>query len=160
MSNNPFVGSWTYRSLLNDPDLATPFDKLEFGRATIVIEEADFQLLKGTIGGDDWSLALHGSRAYGSPMQARFQGKGLVNGEQWVYDYIAWLVPDWPNSNATLQRAAMVGSVVRTVPHSSSNDKPDPCSSSDDKTDPPDPPKEKPIAPAGVVASFYAVRQD
>jgi hypothetical protein len=138
MNNNPFVGSWTYRSLLNDPDITKPFNNLEFGRGTIAIHEADFQLLKGTIGGDGWSLELHGSRAYGSPMQARFQGKGLVNGEEWIYDYIAWLVPDWPNSNATLQKLAMVGSVVRTIPHSSSGGG---------------------ISPAGVVASFYAVRQ-
>ena len=42
----------------------------------------------------------------------------MVNGEEWIYDYIGWLVPVWPNSNDTLQRAAIVGSVVRTVPHS------------------------------------------
>ena len=28
---NPFVGSWTYRSLLNDPDLQTAFNDLQFG---------------------------------------------------------------------------------------------------------------------------------
>lgn len=138
MSTNPFVGSWSYRSLLNDPDLTKPFNDLEFGQGTIVIEEADLQQLQGTIGGDGWSLALHGSRAYGSPMQVRFQGKGLVNGEEWIYDYIGWLVPDWPNSDATLQRSAIVGSVVRTIPHSSSGGG---------------------VSPAGVVASFYAVRQ-
>jgi hypothetical protein len=137
--NNPFVGSWTYRSLLNDPDVNQDFDKLEFGRGTIVIEEAAAELLQGTIGGPGWSLALHGSRAYGSPMQVRFQGKGLVGGELWVYDYIGWLVPVWPNSDSTLQRAAIVGSVTRTVPHSSSGGG---------------------TAPAGVVASFYAVRVD
>ncbi len=139
MSDNPFVGTWTYRSLLNDPDINTDFDKLEFGRGNIVIEEAAPELLTGTIGGDGWSLALHGSRAYGSPMQVRFQGKGLVGGEEWIYDYIGWLVPVWPNSDATLQRAAIVGSVTRTIPHSSSGGG---------------------TAPAGVVASFYAVRQD
>lgn len=138
MSDNPFVGKWTYRSLLNDPDIDTDFDKLEFGRGTIVIEEAEPQLLKGTIGGPGWSLTLHGSRAYGSPMQVRFQGKGLVSGEEWVYDYIGWLIPVWPNSDANKQRAAIVGSVVRTVPHSSNGG----------------------VAPAGVVASFYAVRRD
>ena len=58
-------------------------------------------------------------------------------GEEWIYDYIGWLVPVWPNSNAQLERAAMVGSVVRTVPHSSNGG----------------------TAPAGVVASFYAVKQ-
>ncbi len=115
------------------------FNDLEFGRGDLVIAEADSQLLQGTIGGPDWSLTLHGSRGYGSPMQVRFQGKGQVRGEQWVYDYIGWLVPVWPNSDATLQRPAIVGSVVRTVPHASSGGG---------------------TAPAGVVASFYAVRQD
>lgn len=139
MSDNPFVGTWTYRSLLNDPDINTDFDKLQFGVGNIVIEAAEPQLLTGTIGGEGWSLALHGSREYGSPMKVRFQGKGLVNGEEWIYDYIGWLVPVWPNSNASLQRAAIVGSVTRTIPHSSSGGG---------------------ISPAGVVASFYAVRQD
>ena len=138
MSANPFVGTWTYRSLLNDPGLKTDFNKLEFGRANLTIEEEAPAILKGTIGGDDWSLALHGSFGFGSPMQVRFQGKGLVNGELWVYDYIAWLTPAWPNSDSTLERAAMVGSVVRTVPHKSGNGG---------------------VSPAGVVASFYAVRQ-
>ena len=140
MSDNPFVGTWTYRSLLNDADINQDFDKLEFGRGNLVIEEAAPELLTGTIGGPGWSLALHGSRAYGSPMQVRFQGKGLVSGEEWVYDYIGWLVPVWPNSDAALQRPAIVGSVTRTVPHSSGSD--------------------GGTAPAGVVASFYAVRQD
>jgi hypothetical protein len=139
MSDNPFVGSWTYRSLLNDPDINTQFNDLEFGRGILVINEAAEQVLTGTIGGQGWSLNLHGSRAYGSPMQVRFQGKGLVSGEEWIYDYIGWLVPVWPNSNDTLQRAAIVGSIVRTIPHSSGNGG---------------------VAPAGVVASFYAVRLD
>lgn len=138
MSNNPFVGTWSYRSLLNDPDLNTDFDKLEFGRGTIVIEQGPLDLLTGTIGGPGWSLALHGSRAYGSPMQVRFQGKGIVSGSEWIYDYIGWLVPVWPNSDSTKQRAAIVGSVTRTIPHPSNGG----------------------TAPAGVVASFYAVRFD
>ena len=137
MNVNPFVGTWTYRSLLNDPDVTTDFDKLEFGRGTLVITEASPDTLGGMIGGPGWSLSLHGSFGYGSPMQARFEGRGLVGGEEWIYDYIGWLVPVWPNSNAQLERAAMVGSVVRTVPHSSNGG----------------------TAPAGVVASFYAVKQ-
>jgi hypothetical protein len=70
-------------------------------------------------------------------MQVRFQGKGIVSGEMWVYDYIGWLVPTWPNSDSTLQRDAIVGSVVRTVPHKSGGGGEN---------------------PAGAVASFYAVR--
>jgi hypothetical protein len=138
MSGNPFVGSWAYRSLLNDPNVATDFDKLEFGRGTLVITETAPETLGGTIGGPGWSLDLHGSMASGNPGQVRFQGKGLVGGEQWIYDYIAWLVPVWPNSTSQLQVAALAGSVVRTIPHSG-----------DGGT----------VHPAGVVASFYAVRQ-
>jgi hypothetical protein len=139
MSDNPFVGSWTYRSLLNDPNIATQFNNLEFGRAALVLEDGPEQLLTGTIGGEGWALSLYGSRGYGSPMQARFQGTGLVGGEEWVYDYTCWLVPVWPNSNAGLQRPAIVGSVVRTIAHGSGDGG---------------------VSPAGVVASFYAVRQD
>src|SRR5205809_7756594 len=136
MTANPFVGKWTYRSLLNDPDINQDFDKLEFGRGTLDIEEASPTVLKGTIGGPGWSLSLHGSFGFGSPMQVRFQGKGNVGGEPWAYDYLGWLVPAWPNSDTSLHTAAIVGSVVRTIPHGNGSGA---------------------ISPAGVVASFYAV---
>lgn len=132
MTDNPFVGSWTYRSFQNNPDINREFNDLEFGRATLVITATDSTTLGGTIGGQGWSLNLHGSFGYGSPFQVRFQGRGVVGGQEWIYDYIGWLVPAWPNSNETLQRPAIVGSVVRTIQHGQS--------------------------PAGVVASFYAVR--
>ena len=135
MAENPFVGTWTYRSFLNDPDIDKQFNELAFGRGTLVIEEAADDLLRGTIGGRGWSLVLRGSRSYGYPMQVRFQGKGQVNNEDWAYDYLGWLVPAWPNSTDELQGAAIVGSVVRTLPHTSG------------------------AAPAGFVGSFYAVRQ-
>lgn len=145
MSDNPFVGTWTYRSFNNEPDLSVDLSKLLFGDGTIEITAPSADTLGGTIGGSlgpgagNWLLNLHGSIGYGSPGQVRFQGVGVVGGEQWIYDYIGWLVPVWPNSNHLLQRAAIVGSVVRTVPHSGS-----------DGTGP--------VHPAGVVASFYAVR--
>ena len=133
MAENPFVGTWTYRSFLNDPDIGKSFDNLEFGRGMLVIAEAELAALKGTIGGPGWSLMLKGSRSYGDPMHARFQGVGEVGGEKWVYDYQGYLVPDWPDG--VNQVAAIVGSVIRTAAHSGGK------------------------APAGVVCSFYAVRQ-
>ena len=136
MTTNPFIGKWTYRSLLNNPDINADYDKLEFGRETLVIQEAAPVILEGTIGGPGWSLSLHGSFGFGSPMQVRFQGKGNVGGEPWAYDYLGWLVPAWPNSDTSLQTAAIVGSVVRTIPHGNGSGG---------------------ISPAGVVASFYAV---
>jgi len=57
MSDNPFVGHWTYRSLLNDPDVNTAFNNLEFGRGTIDIADGPMQLLTGTIGGEATGLA-------------------------------------------------------------------------------------------------------
>ena len=136
MHDNPLVGSWTYRSFLNDPDIGTAFNDLKFGRGTIVIEEGPMAALKGTIGGPGWSLALKGSRAYGSPMQVRFQGTGVVGGAQWIYDYEGWLVPDWPNGVG--QVPAIVGSVIRTIPHPGNG--------------------AGVVNPAGVVCSFYAVK--
>lgn len=140
---NPFVGTWTYRSLLNDPTLAadpstdpTAWANLFFGYGTIVIKEGkEPEELTGTIGGEGWSLNLHGSMAPGNPGQVRFQGKGVVSGAEWIYDYIGWLVPVWPNSTNELQARALVGSIVRTIPHPSGGG----------------------VAPAGVVASWYAV---
>jgi hypothetical protein len=145
MSDNPFVGTWTYRSFKNDPDIGADSDvnNLLFGDGTLTITAPSSEQLGGTIGGSlgpnkgNWLLNLRGSIGYGSPSQVRFQGVGVVNGEEWIYDYIGWLVPVWPNSTDLLQRTAMVGSVVRTIPHSGSDGS---------------------IRPAGVVASFYAVR--
>ena len=139
MSDNPFVGHWTYRSLLNDPDVNTDFNALEFGRGTIEIVDGPMQLLSGTIGGPGWSLALYGGFGFGSSQGAVFRGTGLVSGETWIYDYQAWLVPIWQNSSPSLQRPALVGSVTRVIPHSGGT----PGS----------------VAPAGVVASIYAVKQ-
>jgi hypothetical protein len=136
MSENPFVGSWTYRSFLNDSDVNKSFNDLEFGHGTIIIEQAPMQALKGTIGGPGWSLVLKGARGYGNPMYVRFQGVGVVNGEKWIYDYESYLVPDWPNG--VDQVGAIVGSVIRTIPHSGS--------------------QPSTVNPAGVVCSFYAVR--
>ena len=138
MTDNPFVGRWTYRSLLNDSDLTKAFNDLEFGRATLEIYPGPLEVLTGTIGDTGWSLTLKGSLAYGTPMRARFQGVGLVSGERWIYDYEAYLVPQWPNG--VDQRPALVGSVIRTIPHSAG--------------------KPGTVAPAGVVCSFYAVRTD
>lgn len=137
MTNDPFIGQWTYRSLINNPDLSPAFNQLEFGRGTLVIVDGPSEFLRGTIGGPGWSLSLRGSRSYGSPSQLRFHGKGIVGGEEWVYDYIGWLVPVWPSSTDALDRSTIVGSVTRTIPHSGDNGQ---------------------VAPAGVVASFYAVR--
>jgi hypothetical protein len=137
MSQTPniasLVGKWTYRSFQNNPDLSADFNSLEFGRGTITIEEAPMGVLKGTIGDTGWSLDLNGSINYGDPYCVRFQGKGVVGGEEWIYDYIGYVIKPWPNG--VNQVPAMTGSIVRTIPHSHG------------------------AAPAGVVCSWIAVWQ-
>lgn len=133
---NVFVGKWSYRSWRNETDLSVEPNDLLFGSGTIEIVEAPMQILQGTIGGQGWQLELFGSRSYGNPMTVRFQGKGTISGAEWIYDYIGYLVPEWPNG--VDQKTAMVGSIVRTIPHPSGSG----------------------TAPAGVVCSWYAVKQD
>ncbi len=140
--SSPFEGRWTYRSFLNDPDLHVgkdgdpDFNAVMFGYGTLVIRETAPQVLGGTIGGEGWSLGLQGSMTGGYPGQVRFQGRGVVGGSEWIYDYLGWLVPTWPNGADQVD--AIVGSIVRTIPHPSSGGG---------------------TSPAGVVGSWYAVRQ-
>src|ERR671916_324457 len=112
---SPLVGNWTYTSFINNPDPSVP--PAVFGAGTIVIKPSAMNGLTGTIGGEGWGLNLQGWTSYGNPYTVRFQGTGLNGGENWAYDYIAYLVPNWPNG--VEQVPALVGSVVRTVPHSS-----------------------------------------
>jgi hypothetical protein len=141
MSADPYqsvlVGTWTYRSFLNDPDLSTQFNDLEFGRGNIRIDPSPMNEFKGLIYGPGWQLTLNGSTNYGNPFSVRFQGKGVVGGEEWIYDYVGYLIRPWPNG--VDQRMAMGGSIVRTIPHASGTGG---------------------VAPAGVVCSWIAVRQD
>ncbi len=131
------VGIWTYRSLQNDPDLSTAFNDLEFGRGNIEIKAAPMGTFLGRIYGPGWELQLNGSINYGNPYTVRFQGRGIVGGEEWVYDYIGYLSPPWPNG--INQRPALAGSIVRTVPHASGGGG---------------------VSPAGVVCTWYAVMND
>jgi hypothetical protein len=132
---NALSGKWTYRSLINNPDLSADFNTLEFGRANLVLEISG-GTIAGTIGGTGWELKLHGAVQFGSPATLWFQGSGQVGGSPWVYDYLGYLVPQIPNGIG--QVAAIAGSVTRAIPH---------------------PNGQGGTSPAGVVASFYAVQQ-
>jgi hypothetical protein len=114
--SSQFVGTWTYRSFASDPDLNAPFDSLEFGRANLVVTEPKPGTVGGTIGGTGWSLNLDGTTTAGKPETIRFTGSGPIGSETWVYDYLGFLVPQW--QNGIDQRPAIVGTIIRTVPHS------------------------------------------
>ena len=131
--DSPFVGRWTYRSFRNDPELSKEFNELRVGAGTLVLDEPAYGRLSGSLGGEGWNLSLVGGYTYGNPFALRFQGSGDISGERWVYDYVGYLAPIWPNG--VDQTPAIVGSVIRTVPHSNGQ------------------------ATAGFVASFIAVKQ-
>ena len=129
------LGTWSYRSFLSCPDLKVSFDSLEFGKGNIRIDPAPLQQLRGLIFGPGWELNLTGSINYGDPFTLRFQGKGEVGGAEWIYDYVGYLVREWPNGDD--QRPAIVGSIVRTIPHPSGSGG---------------------TSPAGLVAQWIAVK--
>jgi hypothetical protein len=130
--DSPFVGSWSYRSFRNDPDLSTEFNALRFGAGTLALATPEVGRVSGSLGGEGWRLEVSGGYDYGNPFALRFQGSGEIGGELWVYDYVGYLVPVWPHG--TNQRPAITGAVIRTVPHSNGQ------------------------ATAGFVASFIAVK--
>jgi hypothetical protein len=122
---------------MNRPQEGVPFDELKFGEGVITVKaSSNMDEFVGTIGGEGWQLKLSGSVSFGNPFNVRFQGVGKVNDETWVYDYIGYLVPRWPNG--VNQRTAIVGSVVRTVPHGNGAGG---------------------VSAAGVTASWIAVKQ-
>jgi hypothetical protein len=131
---SPFAGIWTYRSFINNPDPKVAFNDLEFAVADLNIRDAGFGEFVGrlTFGAD--GLALKGTITYGNPFTVRFQGNGDSAGTKgWIYNYQGYLAPAWPDG--VDQRAAIVGTIVRTVAHGAGN-------------------------PAGFVASFIAVKRD
>ncbi len=132
----PGAGLWTYRSLLNNPDLSADFNTLEFGRANMKIDIAESGAITGKIYDTGWELELKGSVQYGTPGTLWFQGTGIVSGSLWIYDYLCYIVPQIPDG--VNQVPALVGSVTRAIPH---------------------PDGQGGTSPAGVVASFYAVLQ-
>jgi hypothetical protein len=133
---NPFDGTWTYRSLKNDPKLGTDFDALEFGRANLEIVTTPDGQLTGRIYDTGWELKLYGGVQYGNPATLWFRGSGKVSGAEWIYDYLCYLTPWIPEG--VKQIPALTGSVTRAIPHPDGNGG---------------------ISPAGVVCSFYAVKQ-
>jgi hypothetical protein len=134
---NPILGKWTYRSLISNPDVSVEFNKLMWGAGEMTIEPAPLGELKGRLAFDKDVLELRGTVAYGNATTVRFQGVGIegeAKSDNWVYDYLGYLAPMWPNG--VNQRSAIVGTIVRTLPHSGGQ------------------------AKAGVVNCWIAVKQD
>lgn len=127
-----FSGSWAYRSLVNNPEISLPFNDLAFGAGLLELSEPSPGKIAGQLGGAGWSLVLDGSASSGTPPLLQWQGRGVLGGEEWVYDYLGYLVPMWPHGVNQIQ--TIVGTIIRTEAHSGGQ------------------------AQAGFTATFYAVR--
>jgi hypothetical protein len=140
------AGKWTYRSFLNDPAQVTtdPDPDVDarnllailFAEAVFTFEIPNATTLEGKIDWDGGGLDLKGTireDAMGGGPIVAIVGTGRPNTAtaNWEYDYHAQLAYQWPNG--VNQVPALVGNVIRAKPHGGN--------------------------PAGVVASFIAVKQ-
>jgi hypothetical protein len=132
----PLLGRWTYRSFVNNPDMAVDFGTLEFGRGELLVEYACPGTFIGRLIFDEtYQFRLQGVATPGDPPTIRIRGIGDAEGSKdQIYDYFGCLMPLWPHK--VRKRLTIVGSVVRAVAHNGDS------------------------APAGQVASFIAVKHD
>jgi hypothetical protein len=135
MANSPFAGEWTYRSFHNKPDPVNTFDDLRLGQATLTLESIGSELLSGTLSFGNDSLVMTGTVQDTEPPTVRLRATGIegTGTAGWIYDYLGYLAPTWPEGDA--QRSAIVGTLIRIVPH-------------------------EPDRQAGYSASFVAVSRD
>jgi len=138
------AGKWTYRSYLNDPTLigddpnTAPNNALAliFAEAVFTFEIPSDTTLKGAIdwtgGGLDLQGTVRPSAANAAPIvEIVGTGRSGTSTAGWEYDYHGQLAYTWPKG--VNQVPAIVGNVFRAKPHDGQ--------------------------PAGVVASFIAVKQ-
>jgi hypothetical protein len=136
MMQGPLLGRWTYRSFLNNPDIAVDFGELEFGRGELIVEYVSPGTFIGRLVFDEtYQFRLQGVATPGDPPTIRFRGIGDADdSKDHIYDYFGCLMPLWPHP--TRKRLSIVGSVVRAVAHNGDS------------------------APAGQAATFIAIKRD
>lgn len=136
------AGRWTYRSYRNESALigsdADAALALIFGEGVFDLHDEDDTHFGGVLDmGEDYALTLQGTIDPGSadgPIGFHIVGLGVDDTPTagWRYDYRGVTSVAWPN--AVAQIPCLLGTVIRVNPHG-------------------------PGAPAGVTASFVAVRQ-
>jgi hypothetical protein len=137
---NPFAGTWTYRSFLNNPALTNgdpqKIAALLFAEATWTVKDTAPAVFDGELSfGPSNVMDLKGTITpgqKGNPAHVHIVGKGRpgTSTEHLFYDYDGSLTEHWPNG--VNQVPAITGSVIRVKPHDGN--------------------------PAGLVASFIAVK--
>lgn len=142
-----FAGNWIYRSFVNNVELAAQADDVLRARCGLKLEVGDMydgsdaggSEISGRLSFGEFYLTLSGTAEPGDPPTIRFRGTGVDDTwtAGWIYDYVGYLVPTWPNGEGQLP--AIVGTVIRTVEHAAGDGG---------------------ISPAGYTMSFIAVSSD
>ena len=130
MADN-LAGTWAYRSYQNIQEQKV------FGAGIFAFMTPSPDKIQGTLDmGNDLVLDLDGTVTAASgnaPLTVHIIGNGRpkTKTDGWEYDYYGFLAYQWPNGVDQVQ--SLVGTVIRAKPHNG--------------------------GPAGVTASFIAVRQ-
>jgi hypothetical protein len=136
------TGEWRYRSFLNVLPPAGNLADLLFGEGLLEMKpDANGLISAGRLSfGQDFPMRFTGQVHAPFPgcsnvpqlsLEATAFGVAGTKTEGWVYAYRGWLLPTWPFG--TNEMPVLAGTVVRVVAHG-------------------------PQSPAGVVASFVAVK--
>lgn len=123
--SNPFAGTWTYRSFLNNPaPVGNDPSKLEallFAEAVWTVHHTADTVFKGELSfGPNNVMDLNGvvtPAQAGHTAHAHIVGTGRAgtSTEHLFYDYDGSLTEHWPNGVS--QVPAITGSVIRVKPH-------------------------------------------
>lgn len=138
--SNPFAGTWTYRSFLNNPALTNgdpqKLAALLFAEGTWTVKDGPAAIFDGELSfGADFIMDLKGTITPASGVRTAHvhivgSGRAGTPSAAYFYDYDGALTEHWPNG--VNQVPAVTGSVIRVKPHNGE--------------------------PAGLVASFIAVK--
>lgn len=141
MDHHDVTGYYTYRSLLNTQEPVDDLNDIRFAEGELFLYAAPDGAITGTLAfpADPFAttkefMDVTGRVTHWSPLTVDLNGVGRpeTGTESFDYEYQASLAPAYPD--ATRQRPALVGTVLRAKPHGS--------------------------APAGFTASFIAVERD
>jgi hypothetical protein len=123
--SNPFAGTWTYRSFLNNPvpvgNDPAKLEALLFAEGVLTVQNAAATVFKGELSfGPGNIMELNGvvtPAQAGRTAHAHIIGAGQPGGPlaDYFYDYDGSLTEHWPNG--VNQVAAITGSVIRAKPH-------------------------------------------
>lgn len=135
-------GDWIYRSFINTTQPAQELSDILFGEGDLTLSVgADGIFQPSTLSfGTDYGMNVFGQAVaqnddtFSQPRIAIEMKAFGIEGQKtagWLYEYRGYLVPTW--YNGVDQATALVGTVIRVVPHGTGT--------------------------AGVVASFVAVKK-